>query len=184
LNASRSRLYRSEGPGTPDPSKLGACGDNVIIEEGVRIFHPETVFLGNNIYVGHDTILKGYYKSRIVLGDHVWIGQGCFLHGAGGLTIGSCVGIGPHVKMHGAYHVDEGTEYPLLFQPLGFEPIVVEDDVNIGIGAMIMHGVTLRQGTRVGANAVVTHSFAAYSIIAGVPARLLRISRDFSENRK
>jgi acetyltransferase-like isoleucine patch superfamily enzyme len=86
--------------------------------------------------------------------------------------------------MHGAYHVDEGTEYPLLFQPLGFEPIVVEDDVNIGIGAMIMHGVTLRQGTRVGANAVVTHSFAAYSIIAGVPARLLRISRDFSENRK
>jgi acetyltransferase-like isoleucine patch superfamily enzyme len=75
--------------------------------------------------------------------------------------------------MHGAYHIDEGTEYPILFQPLGFEPIIVEDDVNIGIGATIMHGVTLRRGTRVGANAVVTRSFPSCSVIAGVPARVL-----------
>jgi acetyltransferase-like isoleucine patch superfamily enzyme len=174
MNTARIHAYRSEGSGHPDRSRFRTCGAPVIIEEGVRVFHPETISLGNNVYIGHDTILKGYYNSSVTIGDNVWIGQGCFIHGAGGLTIGCCVGIGPHVKMHGAYHLDEGTGIPILFQPLGFEPIIVEDDVNIGIGAMIMHGVMLRRGTRVGANAVVTRSFPPNSVIAGVPARLLR----------
>jgi acetyltransferase-like isoleucine patch superfamily enzyme len=170
-----SKQYRSEGPGIPDRSKLGTCGENVIIEDGVRIFHPENIHIGSNVYLGHDTILKGYYNSQITIGNNVWIGQGCFIHGAGGLTIGSMVGIGPHVKIHAAYHEDGDLESPILFQHLVFEPIVIADDTNIGIGAMIMHGVTIRQGSMVGANSVVTKSFPPYSVIAGVPARLLRM---------
>jgi acetyltransferase-like isoleucine patch superfamily enzyme len=168
------RRYSSEGPGIPDPSKLRRYGDNLIIEDGVRIFHPENIEFGDNVYIGHDTVVKGYYNSDIIIGSDVWIGQGCFIHGAGGVTIGSRVGIGPHVKMHAAYH-DDDHETPILFQRLAFDGIIVEDNVNIGLGAVIMHGVVLRSGTKVGANAVVTKSFPANAIIAGVPARLLRI---------
>jgi acetyltransferase-like isoleucine patch superfamily enzyme len=168
------RRFRSEGPGTPDLSLLRSRGENVVIEDGARVFHPENITIGDNFYLGHDAILKGYYNSEIVIGNDVWIGQGCFIHGAGGVRIGNMVGIGPHVKIHAAYHVDKGREVPLSYQPLGFEAITVEDDVNVGIGAMIMHGVTLRRGTIVGTNAVVTRSFPEYSVIAGVPARLLR----------
>ncbi len=168
------KLYRSEGPGTPDLSKFARVGNNVIIEDGVRIFHPENIELGNNVYIGHDTILKGYYRDKIVIGDNVWIGQGCFIHGAGGVEIGNCVGIGPGVKMHAAYHVDSGRDTPVMFQSLSFAKIVVEEDVNIGIGATIMNGVRVRKGSKVGAGAVVTKSFPEYSILVGVPASLLR----------
>lgn len=168
------KLYRSEGAGLPDVSKLRKVGSNVIIEDGVRIFHPENIELGDNVYIGHDTILKGYYNSDIIIGNDVWIGQGCFIHGAGGVSIRSSVGIGPHVKIHAAYHEDDG-ETPIMVQPLKFSGICIEEDVNVGIGAMIMHGVTLRAGTKVGANAVVTRTFPERAVIAGVPAKLLRI---------
>jgi len=167
------KQYHSEGPGTPDLSRLRKVGRNVIVEDGVRIFHPENIEIGDNVYIGHDAILKGYYKSDLIIGNNVWIGQGSFIHAAGGVTIGNDVGIGPHVKIHAAFHGDDHVT-PILGQPLVFESIVVEDDVNIGIGAMVMHGVTLRSGTKVGANAVVTKTFAPNSVIAGVPARLVR----------
>ena len=115
-----------------------------------------------------------FHPENIEVGDNVWIGQGCFIHGAGGVKIGSFVGFGPHVKIHAAYHQDDNLDIPILFQPMSFDPIFIEDNVNVGIGAMIMHGVTLSYGTKVGANAVVTKSFPANSVIAGVPARLLR----------
>lgn len=169
-----TKLYRSEGDGKPDIGRLRKVGSNVIIEDGVRIFHPENIELGDNVYIGHDTILKGYYNSDIIIGNNVWIGQGCFIHGAGGVTIRSNVGIGPHVKIHAAYHDDDG-ETPIMFQALQFKGILVEEDVNIGIGAMIMYGVTLKTGTKVGANAVVTKSFPERAVIAGVPAKLLRV---------
>jgi acetyltransferase-like isoleucine patch superfamily enzyme len=169
------RLYKSEGTGIPDVLKLKQYGKNVVIEDGVRIFHPENISLGNNVYIGHDTILKGYYKNEVIIKDNVWIGQGCFFHGAGGLVIGSAVGIGPHVKIHTARHQDQGKNAPILFQSLEFEAVIIEDDVNIGIGSMIMPGIVIRQGTMVGANAVVTKSFPPYSVIAGVPAHLIRM---------
>jgi len=167
-------FYKSEGPGTPDLALLKSCGENVIIEDGVRIFYPENIIIGNNVYIGHDTIIKGYYKDKLIIGDNVWIGQGCFIHGAGSVSIGSMVGIGPHVKIHAAYHHNDCIEDPILFQPLEYDPIVIEDNTNIGIGAMIMHGVVIREGSIVGANAVVTKSFPEFSIIAGVPAKLIR----------
>lgn len=168
------KKFRSEGPGTPDKSLLKSCGENVIIEDGVRIFHPEKISIGDNVYIGHDTILKGYYASEIVIGNNVWIGQQCFIIGSGGLTIGDYVGIGPQVKIHPSEHKHELNGIPTSFQELIFEEIVIEDDVNIGIGAMIMHGVKLKEGSLIGANAVVKKNFPEYSVIAGVPARLIR----------
>ena len=168
------RKYKSEGAGLPDISLLKGCGDNVVIEDGVRIFHPENIILGSNVYIGHDTIIKGYYCTDMIIGSNVWIGQQCFIIGAGGLRIGDNVGIGPQVKIHPSYHENSSLDVPTIFQEIIFDPITIEEDVNIGIGAVIMHGVTLRKGSMVGANAVVTKSFPEYSVIAGVPAKLIR----------
>jgi len=46
--------------------------------------------------------------------------------------------------------------------------------VDIGIGAVILPGVSIGRGAQIGAGAVVTTSIAAYAVAAGVPARLLR----------
>lgn len=168
------KQFKSEGLGVPDLSLLKGCGKNVIIEDGVRIFHPENIILGDNVYFGHDTILKGYYATDTVIGSNVWIGQQCFIMGAGGLTIGDYVGIGPQVKIHPCKHENTCLDIPTSFQKIIYDPITIENDVNIGMGAMIMAGVTLCKGSMVGANAVVTKSFPAYSVMAGIPAKIIR----------
>lgn len=168
------KLWKSEGAGTNDENKLSKCGKNVIIEDGVRIFYPENIEIGDNVYIGHDTILKGYYNSKLIIGSNTWIGQQCFIHGAGGVTIGENVGIGPCVKIHAARHKEIGTDTPILFSGLEFLEIKIEDDCNIGIGAVILPGVKIGKGSKIGANAVVNKSIAEYSIAVGVPAKIIK----------
>lgn len=169
------KQWKSEGSGEIDRKRLGSCGDNVILEDGVRIFHPENVHLGDNVYIGHNTIVKGYYKHELHIGSHSWIGPGSFLHGAGGLHIGEFSGIGPAVRIHGAAHIEEEEpEAHMVFAPLTFAPIRIEKNCNIGTGATILGGVTIGAHCRIGAGAVVTRHIPPYSVAAGVPARVIR----------
>lgn len=168
------KLWKSEGNGINNINKLSKCGKNLIIEDGVRIFHPENIEIGDNVYIGHDTILKGYYNSKLIIGSNTWIGQQCFIHGAGGVVIGNNVGIGPCVKIHAARHKEIGKSTPILFSGLEFLEIEIGDDCNIGIGAIILPGVKIGQGSKIGANAVVNKSIEEYSIAVGIPAKVIK----------
>jgi len=166
--------YRSEGGGAPAEARFGAIGSNVIFEPGVMVFHADNIRLGSNIYVGHQTILKAYHKCVLEIGDNTWIGQQCFINSAGGVSIGRNVGIGPGVRIFTSYHREEGIEVPILLGELEFAAIRVDDDCDIGTGAIIMPGVRVGQGVQVGAGAVVTRDVPPYSVVAGVPAKVLR----------
>jgi len=166
--------HRSHGLGEFTPEQLRAVGPDCVFEPGVLIFHAQNVSLGRNVYVGHQTILKGYHRNELRIGDETWIGQQCFLHAAGGITIGARVGIGPGVKVLTSQHVEAGRDRAVLFSPVEAQPVVIEDDADVGVGAILMPGVTVGRGAIVGAGAVVVHDVAPYSVVAGVPARLLR----------
>lgn len=168
------RQFRSHGDGTFRPEQFARIGKNVIFEAGVLVFHPERISLGDNVYIGHQTILKGYHRGDFTIGNDTWIGQGVFLHAAGGLTIGNQVGIGPQVRIITSMHAESGPETPFLESPLRFAQVIIEDNCDIGIGAIILPGVTIRTGTQVGAGAVVTADSPSFSVMVGVPARLLR----------
>ncbi|MEP6601141.1 MAG: acyltransferase [Nitrospirota bacterium] len=168
-------LYRTEGTGSPAEANFGAIGSNVVFEPGVMVFHSENIRLGQNIYVGHQTILKAYHENLLEIGDNSWIGQQCFIHSAGGITIGRNVGIGPGVRMLTSYHRDEGIEVPILFSALTFAAIIIEDDCDIGTGAIVLPGVHIGKGAQVGAGAVATRDVPDYAVVAGVPAAVLRI---------
>ncbi|MBP7950061.1 MAG: acyltransferase [Verrucomicrobiales bacterium] len=166
--------FRSHGDGVYSTADFGAFGTNVILEAGVLVFHPENIQLGDNVYVGHQTILKGYHQNQMVIGRNTWIGQQCFLHSAGGITIGQNVGIGPAVKILSSEHVEEGIEIPILASRLKFAHVTIEDDCDVGVGAIILPGVHIGRGVQVGAGAVVTKDVPAYAVVVGVPARVLR----------
>ena len=168
------KFYRSHGDGTFDRSQFRTIGEHVIFEAGVLVFHPETISLGNNLYIGHGAILKGYHNSRMEIGDNSWIGQQVFIHSGGGVTIGKSVGVGPAVKILTSQHAEEGIEIPILLSRIEALPVVIEDDCDLGVGSIILPGVTLGRGTQVGAGAVVTRSTPPWSVVAGVPARVLR----------
>jgi acetyltransferase-like isoleucine patch superfamily enzyme len=168
-------MAQSHGSGEIDRTALAACGSGVVIEPGALLFHPENVELGDDVYVGHHAILKGYFKNRLRIGDRTWIGQQAFLHAAGGLTVGRGVGIGPGVKIITSAHElpAPGRVQPIMAQPLRFAPVILEDGCDIGVGAIIMPGVTVGEGAQVGAGAVVTADVGAGTVVVGIPARRL-----------
>ncbi len=169
---------RSHGTGTFDRADFSKIGTNVVIENGVLVFHPENIVLGDDIYIGHNAILKGYYKNQMVIGTGTWIGQQCFIHSAGGVVIGNNVGIGPSVKIITSYHQEEGRSKPILHSKVAFAPVDIQDNVDIGVGAIVLPGVTIGKGAQIGAGAVVTSDVAAYAIVVGVPAKTLRFRPD------
>ena len=65
--------YQSHGDGYFESSSFKGIGSNVIFERDVMVFHPENILLGHNIYIGHQTILKAYYRNEMVIGDNTWI---------------------------------------------------------------------------------------------------------------
>jgi acetyltransferase-like isoleucine patch superfamily enzyme len=164
---------KSHGDGTP-PWCFRFLGANTVFENGVLVFHPENITIGSGVYVGHQTILKGYFKNEMIIGDGCWIGPQCFFHSAGNLIIGKNVGIGPGVKIITSTHdISVATDLPIMKRPLVFDKVVLGDGCDIGVNALILPGVTLGNNVQVGAGAVVTRSFPDRAVIAGLPARLL-----------
>jgi acetyltransferase-like isoleucine patch superfamily enzyme len=165
---------RSYGSGEFTRADLASIGENVVIEEGALILEPAHISIGSNVYIGHYAVLRGYDRAELIIGDATWIGQFCYINSAGGVEIGSRVGIGPAVKIMSSKHGEEGRHVPVLMCDLEFAKVTIQDDCDIGMGAIILPGVTVGRGSIVGAGAVVTKDVEAYAIVAGVPARKMR----------
>jgi acetyltransferase-like isoleucine patch superfamily enzyme len=165
----------SHGSGQFSFDQFAQIGRGVVIEPGVLVFHPENIEIGDDVYIGHNTILKSYYKNKMIIGSGSWIGQQCFLHSGGGITIGRNVGIGPGVKIVTSSHILDDLDKPILHSAIRFALVTIGDDSDVGVGAIILPGVCIGRGVQIGAGAVVTRNFKDYAIIAGAPAKLVRM---------
>jgi acetyltransferase-like isoleucine patch superfamily enzyme len=119
---------------------------------------------GTSIFMGawFDTV------GSICLGTNSTVNQNCRLDARGGLVIGSNVSISAEVCILTAEHDIQATNFNGVR-----EAVEIGDYVFIGTRAMILPGVTLAVGSVVAAGAVVTKSIAPYSVVAGVPARII-----------
>lgn len=128
------------------------CGNNVAIFQYCTFLHPE----------------------RITVGDNVSIQPYCYIDGDGNLSIGSNVSIAHAVSILTSSHIFEATTIPIRDQGLTLKEVTIEDDVWIGAKATILSGITIKKGTVVGCNAVLNKSFPGFSVVAGVPAHIIR----------
>ncbi|MGW6287340.1 DapH/DapD/GlmU-related protein [Streptomyces sp. NPDC055107] len=104
-------------------------------------------------------------------GENVFVNQGCTFMDRGGIRIGNGVMIAPKVSLITGGHplpLAERREY------LSYAPIVIEDDVWIGAAAVVTQGVTIGAGAVIAAGAVVTRDVPAGTVVAGVPARVIK----------
>ncbi len=127
------------------------------------VFDPDDYFSYRTISVGNDVLIGPGARiyssdSTITFGNKIMLGPGV-----------SIVGGDHNTSMVGAFMRDVTQKLPE-----NDLPVVIEDDVWIGSNAIILKGVTIARGSIVAAGAVVTKSFPPYSIIGGVPARLLK----------
>lgn len=166
--------HRSHGDGSFRADQFARCGPDCVFEAGVLVFHPERIELGSNVYIGHQAILKGYYKNKMRIGDETWIGQQAFLHSAGGIDIGARVGIGPGVRIITSSHGEDGRDVPILSSAIELAQVVIEDDCDLGVGAIVLPGVHIGKGAQIGAGAVVAEDVPPYCVAVGVPAKVIR----------
>jgi maltose O-acetyltransferase len=123
-----------------------------------------------------------YSFNTISLGSDVFLGIAPTLSAAKSIRIGNKVIFGPHVSIMGGNHnTGEVGRYmaDVAQKRPGDDPgVVIEDDVWVGTCAVILGGVTVGRGAIVGAGSVVTRDVPPYSIVAGCPARVLRMRWD------
>jgi len=118
------------------------------------------------------------FQPSLVMGDNVSINPFCHIACVDSISIGSGTMIASHVYISDHNHGDISSE-DLLLPPaqrkLSHRPVTIGENVWIGEGVCILPGVTLGNNVIVGAGAVVTHSFPDNSVIAGVPARVIKM---------
>lgn len=112
--------------------------------------------------------------SFIHIDDQVGMGEFAYLGGAGGLTIGRGCIIGQYFSCHPENHVFDDCEQEIRMQGVTRKGIVIGSDCWIGSKVTILDGVTIGEGCVIAAGAVVTKDIPAFSVIGGVPAKILK----------
>lgn len=172
-----------------------------IIECPVRIENPQNISIGENVYIEKGVFLKAITERRdaifhpsIEIGRDTYIQRDCLLYCIDSIKIGEGVGIAANTmitdNVHGDFRPGHmqfsiNEDIPDVFIQKLFErelysagPVVIEDNVHIGLGCIIMPGVTIGHDSIVNARSVVTRSVPPYSIVSGNPAK---IALTFSE---
>jgi len=143
------------------------------IEDSVR---------GTLITVGAHTILDSFVKIKpaggngnVVIGRNSVINSGCVLYSGNGVSIGNSVAVAANCVFAPVNH--EFIKRELLIRDQGFSAsrggIIVEDDVWIGAGCVLLDGAILRKGCVVGAMSLVRGEVLPYSIQGGNPLKLM-----------
>ena len=107
------------------------------------------------------------------VGRNLHLNTGTFIDARGGLTLGDNVLIGPNAVLLTSQHHWSDPSQPIVVQGHQLAPTTVGDDVWIGANAVILPGLNIASGTVVGAGAVVTKNTESYSIVGGIPARVV-----------
>ncbi len=148
-------------------------GHSVRIGNGVGFKHLETFEIGHNVFIGSQSYIQGRFDGTCRIGNLVWIGPQSYFD-ARDLIIEDYVGWGPGAKVLGSTHTGLPIEMPILQTDLEIKSVRIKTGADIGVNAVVLPGVTIGEGSIVGAGAVVTKDVPAYAIVAGVPAKFLR----------
>lgn len=143
---------------------------------GIVFKHPETMELGDAVFLGAQTMIQGRYDGTCRIGNHVWIGPHAYFD-ARHLVIEDYVGWGPGAKVLGSSHTGDPVDIPIIATSLTIKPVVIGYGSDIGTNATILPGVHVGANSVVGAGAVVTTDVPEYAIAAGVPAKVIRYRR-------
>jgi acetyltransferase-like isoleucine patch superfamily enzyme len=155
--------------------KTITIGDNVEI----NALCVEGVTMGNNVTILRNTVIEctGNIKNMgvgLVIGNDVGIAQNCFIQVRGKVTIGSHVMFGPNVSIFSENHGFIDLDIPMISQPTTRGEVIIEDDVWLGTRSIILSGIRIGKGSIIAAGALVNRDIPPYSIVAGIPGKVVK----------
>ncbi|WP_445683074.1 2,3,4,5-tetrahydropyridine-2,6-dicarboxylate N-acetyltransferase [Solibacillus sp. FSL H8-0538] len=119
-----------------------------IIRDQVLIGDQAVIMMGAVINIGAEIGAKTMIDMGAILGGRVIVGENC--------------------------HIGAGTVLAGVIEPPSATPVIIEDNVMIGANAVVLEGVRVGKGAVVAAGAIVIEDVAPYTVVGGVPARVLK----------
>ncbi|MCP9749910.1 DapH/DapD/GlmU-related protein [Ferruginibacter sp. HRS2-29] len=143
----------------------------------------ETSSRGSRLYVGENVMIDSFVKIKftggagdIRIGNNSYVNSGCVLYSGNGITIGDHVLIAANCTFAPVNHQYMAKDKTILEQRFKESKggIIIEDDVWIGAGVIILDGAHIRKGTVIGAAAVVSGTTEEYGVYVGNPLTLVK----------
>ena len=132
--------------------------------------------IGDNVSIHPDVYI--YNIQNLSIGDNVSIHPMTYIEACGYVEIGNDVSIAEGVTIMSVNHQFSNLEIPIKDQPVLCGKITIEDNVWLGAKSTILYGRTIKKGSIVGANCLVTKDVQENEIVGGVPNRLIKKRTD------
>jgi acetyltransferase-like isoleucine patch superfamily enzyme len=155
--------------------RIDSLGDSASIGLGFYLKNGKNVIIGEQFSCDRNTFMSAD-GGLIIIGNHVSLNIGVILNAdiGGQISIGNNVLIGPYVVMRTADHNYSSREQLIRSQGHRITNIMIEDDVWIGAGAIILGGSVIRKGSIIGAGSVVKGEVMSYTVAVGSPAKFIK----------
>lgn len=182
--------------------RSGRVSGLVLAEKRVRLFYPRMIKSGSKLNLEEGCEIVGLSKRGVVfgkrctvgrfasirptnvlvneageglrLGDNSNIGPYSWIGCSGYIEIGSNVMMGPRVSLLAENHNFASTELPMKDQGVTRGAIVIEDDCWLGANCSVLSNVRIGRGAVIATGAVVTKDVPPFSVVAGVPAKVIK----------
>lgn len=160
----------------------GNFGNKSVIDKPLIIRNKKKIFIGNKVTIRANSrieVVREYndklYNPQLIIGDGTIIEFNLHITCAKKINIGKNVLIAGYVTIidnnHGYYDIT----IPIYKNDLvGLKEIIIGDNSFIGTGSIILPGTTIGRNCIIGANSVVSGNIPDYTIVAGIPARIVK----------
>ncbi len=165
--------------------KLGECGNATLFESSFEIQGEKYIFVGSNVRTKSGLHLAAIdshnglaFSPKVIIGNNVSINYNVHIACINEVSIGDGSLLASKVFITDHFHGDtskNSMSIPPSERLLTTKgPVIIGKNVWIGEGAVILPGVTIGDNSIIGANSVVSKNIPAYSVVAGVPAKVIK----------
>jgi galactoside O-acetyltransferase len=145
------------------------------IEEGVTIYGFENIELGSNILFMKNSYIYANDRGSLKVGNNFAMNTNSQLGASfGKIQIGENCAIAPNCVLRASNHTFDKTDTPIIEQGHSYGEIIIEDDVWISSNSVITANTKIGKSSIIGAGSVVTKDVESFSIVGGVPAKLIK----------
>ena len=135
--------------------RLAQIGQKCHISPTALLRYPTRIIIGNECLLNHNNVLQAGKKDAVI-------------------KMGNYVMCGPNVQIFAYDHGMAMCDVPMIQQPYTEADVIIEDDVWIGAGTIIVAGAKINRGVVVAAGSVVTGELPANTICGGIPAKVIK----------
>ncbi|MDQ7060708.1 MAG: acyltransferase [Sulfurimonas sp.] len=145
------------------------------IDTGVTILGFENIELGSNVSFMKNSYVYAHDGGGLVIGNNFTMNSNSQLGASfGKIVIGDDCAIAPNCVLRASNHTFDNPDIPFREQGHTYGEIIIEDDVWVSSNCVITANTTIEKSSIIGAGSVVTKDVKPYSVMGGVPAKLIK----------